>query len=126
MTGVEEAQQAVREGIHRAERSLMLNPVDRRALSLSLSARVLCSRMVSHGRSTGGVLRRGFTEFYANRQILAASLIDRERYWQIAARHLGSYGYFRHSPLFDVSMGEAGRNNQRTALEFFVPNAWSG
>lgn len=55
----------------------------------------------------------GFTEYFANRQILAASLIDRDRYWQVAARHLGSYSYFRYSPLFDVSIAEAGRNKSK-------------
>jgi predicted metalloprotease with PDZ domain len=50
----------------------------------------------------------GFTEYYANRQILAASLIDQRRYWNMAALHLGAYSYFNYSPNYRVSIADAG------------------
>jgi predicted metalloprotease with PDZ domain len=55
----------------------------------------------------------GFTEYYANRQILAESLIDQQRYWNMAAYHLGAYSYFSYSPNYGVSIAEAGLNKTK-------------
>jgi predicted metalloprotease with PDZ domain len=55
-----------------------------------------------------GFFVEGFTEYYANREILAESLIDRRRYWSMAALHLGAYSYFAYSPNYGVSIADAG------------------
>ena len=55
----------------------------------------------------------GFTEYYANRQILAESLVDQPRYWNMAALHLGAYSYFNYSPNYGVSIADAGLNKTK-------------
>jgi predicted metalloprotease with PDZ domain len=55
----------------------------------------------------------GFTEYYTNRQILAESLVDQPRYWNMAALHLGAYSYFNYSPNYGVSIADAGLNKTK-------------
>jgi len=55
----------------------------------------------------------GFTEYYANRQILAESMIDQQRFWNMAALHLGAYSYFNYSPNYGVSIADAGTNKSK-------------
>jgi predicted metalloprotease with PDZ domain len=55
----------------------------------------------------------GFTEYYANRQILAESLIDQARYWNMAALHIGAYSYFHASSNYGVSIVDAGLNKTK-------------
>ena len=55
----------------------------------------------------------GFTEYFANRQILAESLIDQRRYWNVAALHLGAYSYFQYSPNYGISIADAGLDKTR-------------
>lgn len=50
----------------------------------------------------------GFTEYYANREILAESLVTGQRYWDMAAFHLGAYSYFDYSPNYGLSIADAG------------------
>lgn len=53
----------------------------------------------------------GFTEYYANKELLHAGLIDEAQYWSMAAQHLGAYSYFNaHS---DLSIAAAGTDNGR-------------
>jgi len=46
-------------------------------------------------------LSEGFTEYFANRTIYRTGLISRAEYLEKLSRHIGAYGYFWYSPLFD-------------------------
>jgi predicted metalloprotease with PDZ domain len=52
----------------------------------------------------------GFTEYEANRTLLLGHFITAAEYWEMAARHLGSYTYFWYSPNYAIPLIEAGRD----------------
>jgi predicted metalloprotease with PDZ domain len=50
----------------------------------------------------------GFTEYYANRTLLRGNFISPAEFWEMAARHLGSYTYFWYSPNYNLALLDAG------------------
>ncbi|HVT40026.1 MAG TPA: hypothetical protein VHE78_13350 [Gemmatimonadaceae bacterium] len=64
-------------------------------------------------------MSEGFTEYLANRTIFRTGLISRSEYLEKLSRHVGAYGYFWYSPLFEHrSLFEAG--NDKTRNRFAV------
>jgi predicted metalloprotease with PDZ domain len=55
----------------------------------------------------------GFTEYYANRTLLRGNFISPAEFWEIAARHLGSYTYFWYSPNYNIALLDAGTHTTK-------------
>jgi len=55
----------------------------------------------------------GFTEYEANRSLLLGKFISPAEYWDMMARHLGSYVYFSHSPNYNIPLIDAGLNTTK-------------
>jgi predicted metalloprotease with PDZ domain len=55
----------------------------------------------------------GFTEYEANRSLLLGQFISPAEYWQMAARHLGSYIYFSYSPNYNMPLLNAGADTTK-------------
>jgi predicted metalloprotease with PDZ domain len=55
----------------------------------------------------------GFTEYEANRTLLLGKFISPAEYWEMAARHLGSYVYFWYSPNYNIPLIEAGEHTTK-------------
>jgi predicted metalloprotease with PDZ domain len=71
------------------------------------------ARLIHTNDKRAAFFVEGFTEYYANRQVLAESLIDQPRFWNMVAFHLGAYSYFNYSPNYGVSIADAGTNKSK-------------
>lgn len=65
-------------------------------------------------------LSEGFTEYIANRTIYRTRLITRREYLDKLSRHLGVYGYFWYSPLFEGrTLLDAGQDKTRNRFAVY-------
>ena len=82
------------------------------------------SWLQSNSKDSTEWFSEGFTEYYANRAMRAAGLIDRDAYVAKMSKHLGAYAFWQERPMFNTSLVNGGRDKTLHTLGLY-DGGWS-